>query len=164
MGNEPSALIGRSPLSLLLLDLSRLLCVRKGVTRFLRSLKWQIVPAYFEVKMRARYVKCVQVGRLYSPMWCPGGAGPWLIGGGGGCIQGGGIPLGFGGIGGPPMFGIGGGKLWGPPGPWCMPWKFLLSVGPEFIQGGRFWKVFWERLRSLVSLFQMLVKLLLRMH
>ncbi len=63
MGNEPSALIGRSPLSLLLLDLSRLLCVHKGVTRFLRSLKWQIVPAYFEVKMRARYAKCVQVGR-----------------------------------------------------------------------------------------------------
>lgn len=33
------------------------------------------------------------------------------MGGGGGCIQGGGMPFGFGGIGGPPMFGIGGGKL-----------------------------------------------------
>ncbi len=36
------------------IPLSRLLCVHKGVTRFLLSLKWQIVPAYFEVKMRAR--------------------------------------------------------------------------------------------------------------
>lgn len=63
------------------------------------------------------------------------------MGGGGGCIQGGGRPLGFGGIGGPPILGIGGGKLWGPPwplGPPCMPWKFLFSVGPELIQGGRF--------------------------
>lgn len=52
------------------------------------------------------------------------------MGGGGGCIQGGGRPLGLGGIGGPPMLGMGGGKLWGPPwppGPPCMPWKFLFS-------------------------------------
>lgn len=63
------------------------------------------------------------------------------MGGGGGCIQGGGRPLGLGGIGGPPILGMGGGKLWGPPwppGPACMPWKFLFSVGPELIQGGRF--------------------------
>lgn len=49
--------------------------------------------------------------------------------------------MGLGGIGGPPMLGIGGGKLCGPPGPLgppCMLWKFLLSVGLEFIQGGRF--------------------------
>lgn len=39
------------------------------------------------------------------------------------------------------MLGMGGGKLWGPPwppGPPCMPWKFLFSFGPELIQGGRF--------------------------
>lgn len=41
-----------------------------------------------------------------SPMGCPC---VWPIGGGGGCIHGGGIPLGLGGIGGPPMLGIGGG-------------------------------------------------------
>lgn len=51
------------------------------------------------------------------------------------------MPLGLGGIGGPPMLGMGGGKLWGPPwppGPAGMAWKFLFSVGPELIQGGRF--------------------------
>lgn len=39
------------------------------------------------------------------------------------------------------MLGMGGGKLWGPPwppGPPCMPWKFLFSVGPVLIHGGRF--------------------------
>lgn len=39
------------------------------------------------------------------------------------------------------MLGMGGGKLWGPPGPPgppCIPWKFLFSVGPELIHGGRF--------------------------
>lgn len=75
------------------------------------------------------------------PMGCPWGPGPWPMGGGGGCIQGGGRPLGFGGMGGPPMLGMGGGKLWGPPwppGPPCMPWKFLFSFGPELIHGGRF--------------------------
>lgn len=49
--------------------------------------------------------------------------------------------MGLGGMGGPAMLGMGGGKLWGPPwppGPPCMLWKFLLSVGPELIQGGRF--------------------------
>lgn len=49
--------------------------------------------------------------------------------------------MGLGGMGGPPMLGIGGGKLWGPPwpaGPPCIPWKFLLSAGPELIHGGRF--------------------------
>lgn len=38
------------------------------------------------------------------------------------------------------MLGMGGGKLWGPPwppGPPCMPWKLLFSVGAELIQGGR---------------------------
>lgn len=48
---------------------------------------------------------------LLLPIGCPCGPGPWPMGGGGGCIQGGGKPLGLGGIGGPPMLGIGGGKL-----------------------------------------------------
>lgn len=43
------------------------------------------------------------------PMGCPWGAGAWLMGGGGGCSQGGGIPFGLGGMGGPPMLGMGGG-------------------------------------------------------
>ncbi len=38
--------------------------VNRGVTRFLRSLDWQIIPAEFEVKMLTHYTKCIQVGRF----------------------------------------------------------------------------------------------------
>ncbi len=90
--------------------------------RKLSQYKWKKISSYILLSFHGKVMFIMQNYRLYSPMGCPGGAGTWLIGGGGGCIQGGGIPLGFGGIWGPPMFGIGGGKLWGPPWPWCMPW------------------------------------------
>ena len=62
VGNEPSAMIGRTLLLLRLLDL-RTAREQRRVTRFLRSLEWQTVPAYLEVKMRTRYAKYVRVGR-----------------------------------------------------------------------------------------------------
>ncbi len=36
--------------------------VDRAVTRVLRSSEWQIVPAYFEVKMHTRYAICIPVG------------------------------------------------------------------------------------------------------
>lgn len=76
------------------------------------------------VQVEAVLHQCRLLGALaILPIGWPWGAGAWLMGGGGGCSQGGGIPLGLGGIGGPPMFGMGGGKLWGaPPWPLGMPW------------------------------------------
>ncbi len=56
------------------------LCVDIGITRILHRSEWQIVPAYFEVKMHIRYAKCVQVGRSALmadgvSWWCF--SGPW---------------------------------------------------------------------------------------
>ncbi len=58
---KKNILIGRTLLFCSLIEY----CVDIGITRILHRSEWQIVPAYFEVKMRIRYANAYMLAGLH---------------------------------------------------------------------------------------------------